>query len=272
MNYNAQDLVDMASHRLFGTHSDDASTFEPLLLAFANEAQADMANRIRSRYSEQAVSMSTVADQETYNIPAPYRYGGMNRLYVDDQEYQAIGPIDFLAEKYDYMYTVNALGTTYSLFPIPETTDTDNIDLYFQKYVPALQLGTATAGALTSITLSSDAPNTDDVLNNTYLEITGGTGAGQLVLITDYNGTTKVATCVFTEAPDNTTTYATLPPFPEQMRPALVEKIIALYRLREMQDDEAQMAEQRYERAIFEAMGQTGEFQQRPKQIKLYNG
>lgn len=272
MNYNAQDLVDMASNRLYGTHSDDATTFEPLLLKFANEAQQDLSNRIRSRYSEQAVTMDTVADQETYNIPAPYRYGGMNRVYVDDIEYQAVGPIDFIEEKYEYMYTVNAIGTTFSLYPIPETADTDNIELYFQKYVPDLLIGTATAGSTTTITLAATSPAADDVLNNTYIELTGGTGAGQVGLITDWNGTTKVATVAFTTAPDNTTTYATIPPFPEQMRPVLVEKIIALYRLREMQEDEALRAEQRYELAIAEARGQTSEFQQRPQQIKLYNG
>ena len=45
-----------------------------------------------------------------------------------------------------------------------------------------------------AITLDSSASSVDDYYNGLYLKIASGTGAGTSALITDYNGTTKVAT------------------------------------------------------------------------------
>jgi hypothetical protein len=56
--------------------------------------------------------------------------------------------------------------------------------------------GTATAGASTTITLAGGASATDDIYNGAVITITGGTGAGQSRVITDYVGSTKVATVV----------------------------------------------------------------------------
>lgn len=54
--------------------------------------------------------------------------------------------------------------------------------------------GTAQAGAATTITLDASASATNDIYNYQLIVITGGTGAGQARIITDYDGTTKVAT------------------------------------------------------------------------------
>jgi hypothetical protein len=76
--------------------------------------------------------------------------------------------------------------------------------------------GTAQAGAASTITLASGASTRDDVYNGCIITTTGGTGSGQTAVITDYVGSTRVATiaCVGTTAatwavtPDNTTTYS----------------------------------------------------------------
>jgi hypothetical protein len=70
--------------------------------------------------------------------------------------------------------------------------------------------GTAQAGTTTTITLKSTASSTDDQYNGMYVTITGGTGSGQIRLIEDYVGSTKVATVdvAFSPAPDNTSTYS----------------------------------------------------------------
>ncbi|MCH9716852.1 MAG: hypothetical protein K0U52_07170 [Gammaproteobacteria bacterium] len=69
--------------------------------------------------------------------------------------------------------------------------------------------GTAQAGASTTITLAAGASATDDIYNGWYVEITGGTGSGQVKKITDYVGATKVATVAssWSTNPDNTSTY-----------------------------------------------------------------
>jgi len=54
--------------------------------------------------------------------------------------------------------------------------------------------GAAQAGTSTTITLKSTASATDDIYNGMYVTITSGTGAGQIRIIEDYVGSTKVAT------------------------------------------------------------------------------
>jgi hypothetical protein len=70
--------------------------------------------------------------------------------------------------------------------------------------------GTAQAGGAATITLASSGPSTrDDVYNGAIITTTGGTGSGQARVISDYVGSTKVATVTpaWTVQPDNTTTY-----------------------------------------------------------------
>ena len=54
--------------------------------------------------------------------------------------------------------------------------------------------GTATAGGSNSITLAVGASATDDFYNGQVIRITAGLGDGSVFLITDYVGSTKVAT------------------------------------------------------------------------------
>jgi hypothetical protein len=71
--------------------------------------------------------------------------------------------------------------------------------------------GTAQAGAATTITFSTRASATDDYYNNYYVTIVDGTGAGQIRQITDYIGSTKIATVsTWTTNPDSTSTYKVL--------------------------------------------------------------
>ena len=71
--------------------------------------------------------------------------------------------------------------------------------------------GTAQAGAAGSITLESGASSTNDFYNGMVITLTGGTGDGSKGIITDYVGSTKVATVQKSTAaftPDGTSTYS----------------------------------------------------------------
>lgn len=57
-----------------------------------------------------------------------------------------------------------------------------------------IRSGTAQAGGATTITLDASASAVDDFYNNQAIYIVSGTGVGQGRIISDYNGTTKVAT------------------------------------------------------------------------------
>lgn len=70
--------------------------------------------------------------------------------------------------------------------------------------------GTAQSGSTsTTIKLRSGASFSDDAYNNLTVEIISGTGAGQSKTITDYVGSTKVATVnsAWTTTPNNTSVY-----------------------------------------------------------------
>mgnify|MGYP000866169387 FL=1 len=71
--------------------------------------------------------------------------------------------------------------------------------------------GTAQAGSAGSITLESGSSATDDYYSGMVITLTGGTGDGSKGVITDYNGTSKVATVQASTTafePDGTSTYS----------------------------------------------------------------
>ncbi|MBF83027.1 MAG: hypothetical protein CL489_00980 [Acidobacteria bacterium] len=72
-----------------------------------------------------------------------------------------------------------------------------------------IHYGTATAGSATTITLAAGASAVDDAYNTFKIRIRYGTGIGQERTITDYVGSTKVATvAAWTVTPDATTQYS----------------------------------------------------------------
>lgn len=83
-----------------------------------------------------------------------------------------------------------------------------NLDTIYNSTI--VETGTAQAGGSFAITLAAGASATNDFYNGYFVAITGGTGAGQENHISDYNGTTKVATVSssWVTQPDNTSTYS----------------------------------------------------------------
>lgn len=76
-----------------------------------------------------------------------------------------------------------------------------------------VRASTAQAGAAGTITLDASASAVDDFYNRCLIRTTGGTGASQSRLVSDYVGATKVATITpnWATTPDNTTTFEVLP-------------------------------------------------------------
>ena len=73
--------------------------------------------------------------------------------------------------------------------------------------------GTAQAGSIaTTIKLAATASATDDIYNNMTVYISSVTGSGQIKTITDYVGSTKIATVsAWTTTPDATSVYEVMP-------------------------------------------------------------
>ena len=76
-----------------------------------------------------------------------------------------------------------------------------------------IRANTAQAGAAGTITLDASASAVDDFYLSAIVYITGGTGIGQARFITDYVGSSKVASISpnWATNPDNTSTFAILP-------------------------------------------------------------
>jgi hypothetical protein len=85
-------------------------------------------------------------------------------------------------------------------------------DIYGLLTAMGDDLGTAQGGAAGTITLRSGASSTDDYYNGAVVHIRSGTGAGQSRKITDYTGSTRVATVDsnWITNPDNTSVYIVL--------------------------------------------------------------
>lgn len=80
--------------------------------------------------------------------------------------------------------------------------------------IAAAVTGTAqVGGSTTSIKLAAGASAVDNFYRGMTLTITGGTASGQVSNVTDYNGTTKIATLfpAITGTPDATSTYSLAP-------------------------------------------------------------
>ena len=120
-------------------------------------------------------------------------------------------------------YYYNKAAKTIGLDPLPNSSNAGAYLLISGYHKPkVLNAGTAEAGSSTTITLatgSSSVPYpkpTDDYYNDLYIEIYGGTGAGQKAKITDYDGATRVCTAAFTTAPDSTSIYGMIPEIQEE--------------------------------------------------------
>ena len=76
------------------------------------------------------------------------------------------------------------------------------------------RIGTAQAGSSTGITLDAGASANNQSYRDQHCRIVAGTGSGQVQLITNYNGTTKVATVTPSwvgTAPDSTSVFVIIP-------------------------------------------------------------
>jgi hypothetical protein len=79
-----------------------------------------------------------------------------------------------------------------------------------ETLLAAAHAGTAVAGGASTITLAAGASAVDNAYRPLRIRTTGGTGNGQVRIITGYVGATKIATVTpaWTTPPDATTNYS----------------------------------------------------------------
>ncbi len=110
-------------------------------------------------------------------------------------------------------------GTNGPLIVLGTATACDNSTIAYTVATAAtsqnliVRSSTAQAGNANSITLDASASATSDLYKGMVIWTTGGTGVGQARIITNYNGSTKVATIdrAWATAPSSSTTFSILP-------------------------------------------------------------
>lgn len=160
-------------------------------------------------YFETFADLDIVADAEA--IALPHNFTATEKSLTDLVRVEKIlsqsrVPLQF-RRRYDevnstsaggsgetYLPTYDFRGNNLVLEPTPSTAETDAIRVIYKALPPRLRSSTAQAGAASTITLDASADPRDDYYNGARIYIVSGTGVGQLRVISDYVGSTKVAT------------------------------------------------------------------------------
>jgi len=178
-------------------------------------------------YFETSALLDIVANTETIALPQNFTANEKSLLDVVIVEKVVSGariPLQY-RKRYDqpnqttggsagetYLPTYDFRGNNLVLEPTPVSAETDGIRIIYKALPPRLRSGTASAGAASTITLDSSADPRNDYYNDNRIFIYSGTGAGQIRTISDYVGSTKVATVssTWTTNPDSTSVFSTL--------------------------------------------------------------
>lgn len=128
------------------------------------------------------------------------------------KRYNQVNPTTGQGSGEAYFPTYEFRGNSLVLEPTPVSSETDGIRITYKGLPPKLRSATAQAGGAASITLDASADPRDDYYNGAKIYIYSGIGAGQIRTISDYVGSTKVATVsvAWGTNPTSASVFATL--------------------------------------------------------------
>ncbi len=215
--------------------------------------------RSQQNYFLTSQTYSYVAEQELYDLPSKCQKI-ISFQRVDYDPPRPVWPTD-INQRYVYKEIDDGYDRFYlqkdqfGILPVPAAANASCLKLWYIYRPIEIHYGTAQAGAVTYITLDDSATVGDvkvenDYYNDATVRIVSGTGAGQDASVTDYVGSTKVATAAFTTAPDNTSVYSIQPVIPEPfhqllaIRAAISCKAGDEKNIRAWQEEEGQLAAQ----------------------------
>jgi hypothetical protein len=127
--------------------------------------------------------------------------GGIYYAVLDATDTDTVGPLVI------FVHVAGALPVRVQLEVVTaDVFDNSDISGFVRR-------GTAQAGAAGTITLDASASAVDDFYNGTVVQIVAGTGIGQARVVSNYVGSTKVASVAenWATTPDNTSVFVILP-------------------------------------------------------------
>lgn len=165
--------------------------------------------------------LSTVADQAAYDLPPDFE----RPLALEDRENVSAtghgldwGSAAFRSRLASYGWDIR--GDKLHFHDTPSDTVADKWRLHYVRRIAEPSYGTAAAGSTTAITLAStptygSSVNQDDYYNNSRILIITGGGAGEIRTVSDYVGSTRVATISLGTAITTASVYSILPDIPD---------------------------------------------------------
>lgn len=187
------------------------------VLQALNAAQAEMhaaIARLDANWFVEETDITLVVDQSDYSLPPNCL--SIKRVCPFGTSSNVL-PYEFypLSMQGQVARGVTFIDDALRLLPSPQSAGT--IRLTFVRFPSAMHYGTAASGTSETITLPA-APTLgetsllNDAYNGAHILTTGGTGAGQMRKITDYDADTRACTVdtAWTTNPDATTTYEIL--------------------------------------------------------------
>lgn len=171
--------------------------------------------------------LSLVASTELYSLPVDCKKLVMVEYLLDGNYYPIkLVPFEDLSQysvANQNIYTGEPcnvryfeLGNQIGIAPIPQSSVASGLRITYYAKAGHIHSGTLAAAAATTVTLATGASDDDDAYNDQYMTIVSGTGAGQKAQITDYVGSTKVATVTFSTPPTGAV-YAIWPKIESEM-------------------------------------------------------
>ena len=136
------------------------------------------------------VAIDTSADGTFYSAGSNFTIV-LSAATIDGQTVNAAIGAFSIENRLTTPTSVAAAVTNHASFTGLETDIASVLSVLGQTYI---RLGTAQAGGASTITLDSSASATNDLYNGNFIALVSGTGAGQTRFITDYVGSSKVAT------------------------------------------------------------------------------
>jgi hypothetical protein len=151
-----------------------------------------------SSYDNTTDSLEAVRDKQT-------------DIETDTQDIQSRLPASLVSGRMDSY--IGSLGTGVITASSIADGAIDRATFAADTGMQTIRSSTAQTGAAGNITLDASASAVDDFYNDCWVYITGGTGVGQCRRVSDYVGSTKVATVEpnWATNPDSSSTFAVLP-------------------------------------------------------------
>lgn len=233
MYLNLKDMIDFA--RRMSIEPGTTRWTNALTIDLINRGQDFVARKLKKQTPQWFYKQGSISTANTTNnYQLPWDTGKVMRVHVGSYDWSEIPPwkaASYESDPYSATGNMHYYYRGNEIVVAEKTVSSGSTILieYQRTQLPALHYGTAEAGAATTITLDvtptvsavvyGQTMAINDYYNQCQVYIDGGTGLGQINTITDYVGSTRVATVndTWDTNPSTDSTYSTVSELPADL-------------------------------------------------------